>query len=295
MAEDQPRSRLGRGLAALLADTSAQMPSGDIREERTRASLDQLRPNPRNPRHSFDDAELDDLAASIREKGILQPIIVRRSPGQTGLYEIIAGERRFRAAQRAGLRDVPVITVEATDKEALELAIIENVQRADLNAIDEARGYERLSAEFGYSHTDLAKAIGKSRSHVANTVRLLKLPEAVSGMVTSGRLSAGHARALLAFDKPEPVARRIVEQGLNVRDVEQLAQRRQARLRERSGIVDVLPAKSPAIDEAAAIGEELSNVLGLAVTLDHRGTSGELRIRYKTMEQLHVLCRQLRS
>ena len=271
------------------------MPSGEASAERTRVALDLLRPNPRNPRGSFGESDLEDLAASIREKGILQPIIVRRLGGDSDGYEIIAGERRFRAAQRAGLREVPIVAVEANDKEALELAIIENVQRADLNAMDEARGYERLSAEFGYSHTELAKVIGKSRSHVANTVRLLKLPDSVGGLVVSGQLTAGHARALLAFEKPETVAQRIVAQGLNVREVEQLAQREQDK-RERIGDVEVLPARRPNRGgEAAAIAEELSNVLGLAVTLDHRGTRGELRIRYTTMEQLHALCRQLRS
>ena len=289
MADDQPRSRLGRGLAALLADTSAQMPVSD--NERLTVKTEALRPNPRNPRGHFDPADLDDLAASVREKGILQPIIVRSIKGATPAYEIIAGERRWRAARQAQLADVPIVVVEASDKEALELAIVENVQRADLNAIEEARGYERLSAEFGYGQGDLAKVIGKSRSHVANTIRLLKLPTKVSGMVEAGQISAGHARALLAFEDPEPVARRIVEQGLNVRAVEQLAQRRTS-----------VPTSSDAGSaravagsrEAAAIADELSQALGMAVSLDHRGVSGEVRIRYKTLEQLHEFCRRLK-
>jgi ParB family transcriptional regulator, chromosome partitioning protein len=292
-AEEQPRSRLGRGLAALLADTTAQMPpERDV--GRHTVPLDAIRPNPRNPRYRFEDAELDDLAASVREKGILQPIIVRPAD-RDGAFEIIAGERRYRAAQRAGLHEVPVVVVKADDREALELAIIENVQRSDLNAMEEARGYDRLSGEFGYSHAELARAIGKSRSHVANTVRLLKLPEPVGALVESGHLSAGHARALLAINKPEAVAKRIVDQGWTVRDVEQLAQRQQEKSAATSGSVEVLPARKKANGEAAAIAEELSNVLGLAVTLDHRGTGGELRIRYRSMEQLHALCRQLRS
>ncbi|MDX7952078.1 ParB/RepB/Spo0J family partition protein [Lichenihabitans sp. Uapishka_5] len=295
MAEDAPRPRLGRGLAALLADTSAQMPAlVENTRDRARLPVSALEPNPRNPRHDFDAAELDDLAGSIREKGILQPIIVRPSAGAHDRYEIIAGERRWRAAQLAGLNEVPVIVVAASDGEALELAIIENVQRTDLNAIEEARGYERLSHEFGYSQSDLARIIGKSRSHVANTVRLLKLPEPVSRMVSAGQITAGHARALLAFDDPEAVARRVVQRGLNVREVEQLAQR-QAEKRAGHG-VDVIPPK-PArrSGEAVAVAEELSTLLGLAVTLDHRGGGGELRIRYNTLEQLHGLCRQLRS
>jgi ParB family transcriptional regulator, chromosome partitioning protein len=296
MAEDtHQRPRLGRGLAALLADTSAQMPANDAARERTRVPVAAIEPNPRNPRHAFDGAELDDLAASIREKGILQPIIVRPRPGEAAArYEIIAGERRWRAAQLAGLADVPVVVVQASDGEALELAIIENVQRADLNAIEEARGYERLSGEFGYSQSDLARVIGKSRSHVANTVRLLKLPESVSRLVVTGQITAGHARALLAFPDPEPVARRVVQRGLNVREVEQLAQREAER---RAGTaVDVLAPRRPRRSgEADAVAEELSNLLGLSVKLDHQGSGGELRIRYNTLEQLHGLCRQLRS
>ena len=296
MAEDGARPRLGRGLAALLADTSAQMPAAnEVTRDRTRLPTGMLEPNPRNPRHNFDSAELDDLAASIREKGILQPILVRPSAGAHNRYEIIAGERRWRAAQQAGLAEVPVVVVAASDSEALELAIIENVQRADLNAIEEARGYERLSHEFGYSQSDLARVIGKSRSHVANTVRLLKLPEPVSRMVSGGQLSAGHGRALLAFDDPEPVARRIVQRGLNVRDVELLAQRHTEKQAEQG--IDVLPPKKPRrTQEAVAVAEELSTLLGLSVSLDHKGPGGgELRIRYATLEQLHGLCRQLRS
>ena len=296
MAEDGTRPRLGRGLAALLADTSAQMPApSEAVRDRTRLPTGMLEPNPRNPRHNFDSAELDDLAASIREKGILQPILVRPSAGAHNRYEIIAGERRWRAAQQAGLAEVPVVVVAASDSEALELAIIENVQRADLNAIEEARGYERLSHEFGYSQSDLARVIGKSRSHVANTVRLLKLPEPVSRMVSGGQLSAGHARALLAFDDPEPVARRVVQRGLNVREVELLAQRHTDK-QAGQGIAVLPPKKPRRSQEAVAVAEELSTLLGLSVSLDHKGPAGgELRIRYATLEQLHGLCRQLRS
>lgn len=287
MADEQPRSRLGRGLAALLADTNAQMPAGDGTDRFT-VPADALRPNPRNPRVSFDAGDLEELVASVREKGILQPIIVRALPGASGTYEIIAGERRWRSAQLAKLAEVPVVVVKANDKEALELAIVENVQRADLNAMEEARGYERLSAEFGYGQTDLAKVIGKSRSHVANTIRLLKLPPEVGGMVEAGQITAGHARALLAFDDPEPIARRIVERGLNVRDVEQLAQRAAAKAAE--------PARraSRSSREAAAIAEELTRALGLSVSLSHRGSGGELRIRYRSLEELQALCTRLR-
>ena len=279
MADEQPRSRLGRGLAALLADTNAQMPAGDGTDRFT-VRTDALRPNPRNPRVSFDAGDLDELVASVREKGILQPIIVRALPG---------GVSRWRSAQLAKLVEVPVVVVKASDKEALELAIVENVQRADLNAMEEARGYERLSAEFGYGQTDLAKVIGKSRSHVANTIRLLKLPPAVGTMVVDGALTAGHARALLAFDAPERMARRVVEKGLNVREVEQLAQRAAAKASE--------PARRTprGSREAAEIADVLTKALGVPVRLSHRGSGGELRIRYQTLEQLKALCTKLRS
>ncbi len=286
MAEEQVRPRLGRGLAALIADSTAQMPVSNDIKERRRLSVDKLKPNPRNPRRHFDNEELEDLAHSIREKGVIQPILARPLDGVEDAFEIIAGERRWRAAQVAQLDEVPVIIVEASDKEALELAIIENVQRADLNAIEEARGYERLSHEFGYSHADLARIIGKSRSHVANMLRLLKLPSSVEAMVVDGALTAGHARALLSFADPEPIARRIVARGLNVRDVEKLAQASQ-----RPATVPAEPR--PLRPDTLALANRLSNVLGLRVALEPRQEGGELRIRYKTLEQLESLCRQL--
>ena len=220
MAEEQGRSRLGRGLAALIGDVGDEIGAMERARGQRKVPVEFLRPSARNPRRLFDDAELDDLTASVRERGILQPIIVRAFPGMLDAYEIIAGERRWRAAQRAGLHEVPVIQVEANDREALEIAIVENVQRADLNAIEEAAGYERLIAEFDYTQNDLAKVIGKSRSHVANTLRLSKLPEPVRQMVSEGAVSAGHARALLSVSDPEQVAKRIVEQGLTGRDIE---------------------------------------------------------------------------
>ena len=196
LAEDHARSRLGRGLAALIGDmaaeTSVDRPSRGQRRLPTAA----LRPNPRNPRRAFPNAELDELVASLRERGIIQPIVARPVPGVADVYEIIAGERRWRAAQRAGLHEVPVVIIEANDAEALQLAIIENVQRADLNPLEEAEGYRALIEEFGNNQDEIAKIVGKSRSHVANTLRLLKLPDSVQGLVRSGALSAGHARAL---------------------------------------------------------------------------------------------------
>jgi ParB family transcriptional regulator, chromosome partitioning protein len=298
MAEEGGRSRLGRGLAALIADSSAQMPSAPSSEARDRRRVRHadVHPNPNNPRRAFADEDLQDLSNSIREKGIIQPIVVRPAPGRPGNFEIIAGERRWRAAGAAGLADVPVLIVEVDDKEALELAIIENVQRADLNAIEEARGYDRLAREFGYSQTDLARIIGKSRSHVANMVRLLKLPGSVEAMVVDGSLTAGHARALLSFDDPEPVARKIVARGLNVREVEKLAQAHQ----RPAAAEEVTPTAKRSKDQdrrhqdgTRELARRLATALGLAVEIDGKGAGGEVRIRYESHDELESLCRQL--
>ncbi len=282
-AEEAPRpSRLGRGLAALLADAGDG--GGAPRREQVTVAVEFLRPNPRNPRRQFDADGLRDLTDSVRAKGIIQPIVVRPIRNVAGSYEIIAGERRWRAAQAAELTEVPVVVVEADDREALAFAIIENVQRADLNAMEEARGYERLGQEFGYSQTELSAVIGKSRSHVANTIRLLKLPAPVSAMVEEGTLSAGHARALLGFADPLPVAMRVVADGLTVRDVEQLAQaahaEKQAPARRARAAPDV---------GSRALAQAFSAALGLAVSHSTKGEAGEIRIRYASAEQLSRL------
>jgi ParB family chromosome partitioning protein len=249
-----------------------------------------LRPNPRNPRKTFIDDDLEDLSNSIREKGIIQPILVRALPGMADVYEIIAGERRWRAAQRAALHEVPITLVEATDREALELAIIENVQRADLNALEEALGYEKLMNDFGYAQADLAKIIGKSRSHVANMLRLLKLPDSVKQMLADGVLTAGHARALLSVDDPEAVAKRIVEQGLNVRDVEKLGQ-----VETKATTGKAPRAKAEKDPDTRALEKALEDVLGLNVSIEHGPKGGELRLKYSTLDQLDDLCRRLRT
>ncbi|MDQ0468054.1 ParB family chromosome partitioning protein [Labrys wisconsinensis] len=291
MAEEKIRPRLGRGLAALIGDAGEESSAIERARGQRRLPVSFLRPNPKNPRLRFAEEDLEDLASSIREKGVIQPILVRSVVGAMDSYEIIAGERRWRAAQRAGLHDVPVTLVEASDREALELAIIENVQREDLNAMEEAAGYDRLIAEFSYTQNDLAKVIGKSRSHVANTLRLLKLPDAVKSSVISGELTAGHARALLSVAEPEKVAREIAARGLTVRDAEAIVQAEAAEAGR--------PAKArPRIDKDAdtlALEKALSDALGLKVTLDHRGDGGELRIRYATLEQLDELARRLRA
>lgn len=289
---EEPRRRLGRGLAALLGDAGEDAPAERPRGQR-KVPIEFLRPNPRNPRMQFREEDLADLSNSIREKGIIQPIVVRAIPGVADAYEIIAGERRWRAAQTAGLADVPVVIHEADDKEALELAIIENVQRADLNAIEEAKGYERLGAEFSYSQNDIARIIGKSRSHVANTLRLLNLPEGAKAMVREGAISAGHARALLAVDNPEAVARQIVEEGLTVRDVEAMARPQAGASGGESSALGKAAAKSEKDANTRALEKTLSDALGMTIDIKNKGERGEVRIKYQSLDQLDAICRLL--
>ncbi len=225
MSEDLSRKRLGRGLAALIGemDKPVEQEQAPLAQADRRVPIEFITPNPRNPRRNFAEAELADLAQSIRAHGLVQPVIVRQVAG-TNHFELIAGERRWRAAQRAGLTDVPVIVRDVDDRVAMELAIVENVQRADLNPVEEAQGYQRLIDEHKYTQADLAQVIGKSRSHVANTLRLLKLPDVIRDLLVDGSLSAGHARTLVNAEDPAGLARRIVEGGLSVRQAEALAQ-----------------------------------------------------------------------
>jgi ParB family transcriptional regulator, chromosome partitioning protein len=290
MAEEGVR-RLGRGLAALIGDVGEDAGAVDRARGQRRVPVDFLKPSANNPRRHFADEDLEDLASSVREKGIIQPILVRSLVGQIDAYEIIAGERRWRAAKRAGLKDVPIVVLEVSDREALELAIIENVQRSDLNAIEEAQGYESLIAAYSYTQADLAKIIGKSRSHIANTMRLLKLPDEVRQHVSEGTLSAGHARALLTLDDPAAVARRVIDRGLSVRDTELLAQDRP----QQDG---ASPRRKPSRsrdEDIVALETALGDTLGMGVRVDHRGPGGQLMIRYETLEALERLCHQLRD
>ena len=293
MAEE-PR-RLGRGLAALIGSSQDEAEIAAVpKHGQRKAPVEFLRPNPRNPRKGFVDADLDELSASIREKGILQPIVVRSAVEGAGLYEIIAGERRWRAAQRAGLHEVPIVVVVADDREALELAIIENVQRSDLNPLEEAQGYERLVAEHGYTHADIAKVIGKSRSHVANMTRLVKLPEKTRQMLADGQISAGHARALLAVSEPDAVAANIVDRGLSVRDVERIAQQEVEPASAPSKATRNAKADTNEPDaDTRALVKKLVDALGLDVQLKARGEAGELVIRYRTLDQLDSVCARL--
>jgi ParB family chromosome partitioning protein len=287
MADDAARSRLGRGLAALIGDVGVETHASERMRSQRRVPIEFIRANPRNPRKLFSEAELEDLSASIRERGIIQPIVVRsRGPDA---YEIIAGERRWRAAQRAGLHEVPIVVIEANDGEALELAIIENVQRTDLNPLEEATGYQVLAAEFDHSQDDIAKIVGKSRSHVANTLRLLKLPDTVKAYINAGKLSAGHARALINQPDPEAVAREIVAKGLNVRQVEALGQERA----EAAGKTAKSRARIVKDADTVALERRLSDSLGLVVGIDHRGKGGVLHVRYRTLEQLDEVIRRL--
>ncbi|WP_417677923.1 ParB/RepB/Spo0J family partition protein [Roseibium sp.] len=295
--EGGKNKRLGRGLAALIgeaAPTQGSAPDRTPPRDTRKVPIEHLEPNPRNPRKTFTEKDLGDLAESLKAKGIIQPILVRPAAGKTDRYEIIAGERRWRAAQRAGLHEAPIIIRDVTDQEALEIAIIENVQRADLNPIEEAMGYDQLTAEFEYSQGQLAKVIGKSRSHVANTMRLLKLPNSVKDYLAEGLLTAGHARALITVDDPAALAEIIVEKGLTVRDAEKLAQDPEVLTKLKGG------AKSSATRadkdaDTKALEKRLTDTLGLKVSVGHKPgkESGDLKIKYTSLEQLDEICRKL--
>jgi ParB family transcriptional regulator, chromosome partitioning protein len=293
MADEAARTRLGRGLAALIGDVRAETSVERPRGQR-RLATDAIRPNPRNPRRAFAEADLDDLAASLRERGIIQPIVVRPTRGASDGYEIIAGERRWRAAQRAGLHEVPVVVIEATDAEALQLAIVENVQRADLNALEEAEGYRALMDEFGNSQEEIAKIVGKSRSYVANTLRLLKLSDAVKAHIQSGALSAGHARMLIGADNAEELAAEIVARNLNVRQVEAMARERAGKNGKKSTRSPVVHSAAPKAADTLALEKRLSDALGLVVSIDDTGESGGvLSIHYRNLDQLDEVLSRL--
>ncbi|HVP84555.1 MAG TPA: ParB/RepB/Spo0J family partition protein [Rhizomicrobium sp.] len=279
----EKRSGLGRGLSALIGDDIAPA-RAEPNSART-LPIAFLKPNPNQPRKNFAETDLEDLANSIREKGVLQPILVRPVKGASDSFEIVAGERRWRAAQRAKLHDVPVVVRELSDGEALELAIVENVQRADLNAIEEAAAYQELIGRFTYTQEQIAKEVGKSRSHVANTLRLLKLPEPVQAMLRDGRLTAGHARTLIGVPDAEARAKAIIEAELNVRQAERRSDQVKKAI-EKKGF-----EKDP---DTLALEKRLSDVLGLQVEIHDRGKKGgDLKVRYKTLEQLDEVCRRL--
>jgi ParB family transcriptional regulator, chromosome partitioning protein len=281
------RRGLGRGLSALLDDANDGEGPVAAGEGAREIPIELVHRNPDQPRRHFAEAEIAELEASIRDKGVLQPILVRPSPRTAGEFEIVAGERRWRAAQQAGLKAIPALVRVLDDDRAFEIAIVENVQREDLNAMEEAQAYQTLMRRMAYTQDKAAVAVGKSRSHVANTLRLLQLPESVQDHVLFGRLTAGHARAILASAYPEVLAQTIVEKGLSVRDAEVLAKAKDGGAKKGSG-----PRRSKDTD-TAALEVDLEDALGMSVDILDRGGAGELKIKYATLEQLDELCRRL--
>ncbi|MBV9563901.1 MAG: ParB/RepB/Spo0J family partition protein [Bradyrhizobium sp.] len=285
-------SRLGRGLASLIGDVGGEAAHVERPRSQRKVPIEFLKPNPRNPRRSFADAELAELSESIKQHGVIQPIVVRPVKGAQDRYEIIAGERRWRASQLAGLHEVPVVPIDISDSDALEFAIIENVQREDLNPMEEAQGYHALANEFKRSQEDIAKAVGKSRSHVANMMRLTKLPAQVQAFIANGQLSAGHARALIGVPDPLAAAKRIVDEGLNVRQTEALA--------HEAGVPERKPQKARAggggkskDPDTVALEKRVSDALGLSVSVNHRDPGGSVQINYRNLEQLDEVMRRL--
>ena len=294
MVDKKAKNRsLGRGLSALMSDVNQEIappPSQTPRRPDLFVPVEQVRPNPDQPRRAFNKDALEELASSIAEKGVIQPLIVRKHPTEPNVYEIVAGERRWRASQIAKLHEIPVIVREYSDTEVLEVAIIENIQRADLNPVEEATGYRQLIDKFGHTQEKLAQALGKSRSHIANQMRLLSLPDEVLALLNKGELTAGHARALITAENPALLAREIVKKGLSVRGAEQLVKKESA------------PAPKPRtarkLDKDAdtlALEADLSAALGMKVSLNHSagGESGQITIRYETLDELDGLCAKL--
>jgi ParB family transcriptional regulator, chromosome partitioning protein len=302
MSDAKPKTRgLGRGLSALMADVTGQDEKAEAVTQARRPDqlvpIEKVFPNPQQPRRSFGAEQLEELAASIREKGVIQPLIVRRRAAGQGTYEIVAGERRWRAAQMAQLHELPVLIRDFDDTEVLEIAIIENIQRADLNPIDEAAGYKQLMERFGHTQDKLSTALGKSRSHIANLVRLLQLPDEVQGYLRDGQLSAGHARALITAPDPVGLARKVIQQGLSVRETEKLAKDRGPG-EPAAGHIQPRPRTSSDKDaDTRALEADLSANLGMKVTIQHdKGQeSGLISIRYSSLEELDDLCTKLGS
>ncbi|MBV8926994.1 MAG: ParB/RepB/Spo0J family partition protein [Bradyrhizobium sp.] len=289
---DEARSRLGRGLASLIGDVGGEAAHVDRPRTQRKVPIEFLKPNPRNPRRAFAETELAELAGSIKAHGLIQPIVVRPVKGTHDRYEIIAGERRWRASQAAGLHEVPIVPLDVGDSDALELAIIENVQREDLNPLEEAQGYHALADEFKRGQEDIARIVGKSRSHVANMMRLTKLPAEVQAYIAAGKLSAGHARALIGVPDPLAAAKQIVEQGLNVRQTEALA--------HEEGVPERKPQKARGAGGArakdadtVALEKRVSDALGLNVSVNHRDPGGTVQISYRNLEQLDEVMRRL--
>lgn len=295
MAKKSDRKALGRGLSALLGDQSvAEAVTPTATAPAAQASpdiaIDLIHANPDQPRKTFHDRDLKELAASIREHGIIQPVVVRPNPGKTGTYQIVAGERRWRAAQLAGIHALPAVVRDLEDREVLELGIIENIQRVDLDPVEEAQGYTQLIDSFGYTQEALANVIGKSRSHLANMMRLLALPEPILNMLRAGRLTAGHARALITAHDPIALADKAVAKGLSVREVETLAKH----VPEAKNVPKAKPGATKDADTKMLEGD-LSAAIGMRVSIEHKSPEGggEVRIRYKSLDDLDRLCQKL--
>ncbi|MBI0163853.1 ParB/RepB/Spo0J family partition protein [Bartonella sp. M0283] len=291
MSDDQSKKRLGRGLAALIGDIDLGLDKPlavpNTSSER-QVPIEFISRNPQNPRRNFTETELDDLAQSIREHGVVQPVVVRPSPDHPNRFELIAGERRWRAAQRANLTEIPVIIRDVDDRTALELAIIENVQRSDLNPLEEGMGYQQLIDEHDYTQADLAQVIGKSRSHVANTLRLLKLPAKVQQFINEGQLSAGHARCLITVEDPLALAEKIIRDGLSVRQAEALANGQSSAKSKRR-----TPTEKDA--DTKSLEKLLADVIGMKVAIKHGKKGGDVKIHYSSLEQLDDICRRLQN
>lgn len=288
MTDQKPGARqLGRGLSALLGDSAPETVDRDGAGGITALPIGLLSPGPFQPRRIFAEDDIASLAESIRARGILQPILVREAPDQPGQYQIIAGERRWRAAQRARLHDVPVLVRDLGDEEALEVALVENIQRTDLNTLEEAEGYRRLMDEFSHTQESLSRVIGKSRAHIANTLRLLTLPDAVKKLLEGGDLSAGHARTLVGLENAVALAEQIVKRGLNVRQTEKLVRRKGP---GRSAVKSDRPAKDA---DTLALERTLTDLLGLRVSVDFDGEGGKVTFEYRTLDQLDDIIRRL--
>ena len=286
MVTNTTKKGLGRGLSSLMGDTeTAQTKNTNIGQE-TKIPIANLKPSPSQPRRLFNKNSINELADSIKAKGLVQPLVVRPSPSDSNSYEIIAGERRWRAAQIAQLHEVPAVIRNFNDTEALEIAIIENVQRSDLSPIEEAAGYKRLIENHGHTQEDLSGIVGKSRSHIANIIRLLSLPQSIQDMITEGKISSGHARAIMNSAFPEQLAEKIINENLSVRDAENLA-------KDKKGIIKKIKLKDP---DTIDLENKISEKLGLTININHKGKKGgSIKIDYKTLDQLEMITQKLKN
>jgi ParB family chromosome partitioning protein len=286
MSSSISKKGLGRGLSSLMGDTKNISIQNETLNQETKISISNLKPSPSQPRRLFDKNSINELAESIKSKGLVQPILVRPSPTESGTYEIIAGERRWRAAQIAQLHEVPAVVRKLDDQEALEIAIIENVQRSDLSPIEEAAGYKRLIENYGHTQEALAEIVGKSRSHIANIIRLLGLPQSIQDMISEGKISSGHARAIMNSAFPEQLAEKIVSENLSVRAAEDLAKQRKPGVKK-------VKLKDP---DTVDLENNLTAKLGLSVSIDHKGKKGgSIKIEYKTLDQLELVTAKLKN